>query len=149
MVSSSLFRNADGMQTFLLALEYIRHEPPASNSTRGGEKFFKSYAALLIIRCQCLALRLTLTRALPVLTDDIRLRAARGSGITATIPVQFHLRARAARLLAKPVYLCARAAQNSDGRLAHEQCSVPPGRAQREPQGYAGLTITGLSGSFL
>ena len=33
-------------------------------------------------------------------------------------------------------YICARAAQNSDGRLAH----VPPGRAQREPQGYAGLT---------
>ena len=33
-------------------------------------------------------------------------------------------------------YICARAAQNSDGRL----CSVPPGRAQREPPGYAGLT---------
>ena len=37
-------------------------------------------------------------------------------------------------------YICARAAQNLDGRLAHELCSVPPGRAQREPQGYAGLT---------
>ena len=32
-----------------------------------------------------------------------------------------------------------RAAQNSDGRLAHELCSVPPGRAQREAQGYVGF----------
>ena len=38
---------------------------------------------------------------------------------------------------AKPVYLCARAAQI--GTVA-SLCSVPPGRAQREPQGYAGLT---------
>ena len=50
--------------------------------------------------------------------------------------------------VAKPVYLCARAAQNSDGRLASLLCSVPPGRAQREPQGYAGLTrlYVGLRG---
>ena len=39
--------------------------------------------------------------------------------------------------IAKPVYVCARAAQNSDGRAS--LCSVPPGRArgaQREPQGF-------------
>ena len=47
-----------------------------------------------------------------------------------------HAYARCARgCIAKPVYLCARGS-NWDGRL----CSVPPGRAQREPQGYAGLT---------
>ena len=38
---------------------------------------------------------------------------------------------RAATRVAKPVYMCARAAQNSDGRLA-----------QRDPQGYAGSTTT-------
>ena len=39
--------------------------------------------------------------------------------------------------VAKPVYLCARAAQIGRSPRSH---SVPPGRAQREPQGYAGLT---------
>ena len=43
------------------------------------------------------------------------------------------------RTLAKPVYLCARAAQI--GTVASlTQCNVPPWCTQREPQGYAGLT---------
>ena len=36
-------------------------------------------------------------------------------------------------------YISARAAQNFDGPSL-TLCSVPPGRAQREPQGYVGLT---------
>ena len=49
---------------------------------------------------------------------------------------------------AKPVYLCARGS-NWDGRLAHTaRRSVPPGRAQREPQGYAGLTRDGSGLGF-
>ena len=55
--------------------------------------------------------------------------------------------------LAKPVYLCARGSKfgrsprSRGDRVARRLCSVtrrlcsvPPGRAQREPQGYAGLT---------
>ena len=48
------------------------------------------------------------------------------------------LRGSALRFLAKPVYLCARGSKLGRSPCSH---SVPPGRAQREPQGYAGLTI--------
>ena len=42
-------------------------------------------------------------------------------------------------MIAKPVYLCARAAQNLDGRQG----------AQREPQGYAGLTSKATTVGFM
>ena len=47
-------------------------------------------------------------------------------------------RAGARQRLASQALLLKR--REEAGKLAHTLCSVPPGRAQREPRGYAGLT---------